>query len=116
MRGQNLHYDIAKALEQQLSHWATQTTQEKESCTTVLAIQASSVYVPSFLVEYQSLVAAEDYRDQNSDRRLCADRLDPIAESTAVAPYANCCLWCSYSCATIRSTGSPYSIITVYLP
>ena len=87
----------------------------KESCTTVLAIQASFVYtyVPSFLVQYQSLVAAEDYSDLISDRRLYSNRPDPIAESTAVAPYVNCCVWCSYIQLRnyiIRITGTPYFI------
>ena len=36
------------------------------------------MYVPSFLVRYQSLVPAEDYSDRYSDRRLCSDRPDPI--------------------------------------
>ena len=44
---------------------------------------------------------AENYSDQNSDRRLYSDRPDPIAESTAVAPYVNIAVYSGVTVAQL---------------
>ena len=107
MRGKNLHYDISKAL---VSNYRTGPRVQICGKSPVQRYWSYKrhlcTYVPSFLVQYQSLVAAEDYSDLISDRRLYSDRPDPIAESTAVALYVNCCVWCSYN----------YTVAQLYYP
>ena len=44
---------------------------------------------------------AENYSDQNSDRRLDSDRPDPIAESTAVAPYVSIAVYSGVTVAQL---------------
>ena len=91
MRGQNLYYDVSRALYSTVIMTLDHTDNAGERVlfngighTSVICVR---IYVPSFLVRYQSLVQAKDCCDQISDRRLSYDHPSPIAESTAVAPY-----------------------------
>ena len=60
-------------------------------------------------------MAAEDYSDQNSDRRLCSDRPDPIAESTAV-PLCKIAVYDVVTVAQLSQLREVRIHITVYLP
>ena len=65
MRGQNLHYDIYIQNTSTVIIAVDHTDNAGERVLyNGIGHTASSVYVPSVLVRYQSLVPAEDYSDQ----------------------------------------------------